>query len=297
MFCSNCGKEISGHEKFCPACGNALQEQGDSFHEQQNYNFSQENSTVNSNYNSNNKNNGNRIIIILLCVLIGLLALGFVLVAALSIGGNAEKTQQSSFTVESTTEKESEKTTTKKSETTKKVETAKENSETKATDNYGIVYPDYRIADERLYVEPREGLYLRKGPGKNYSRIRLLDRGVGVVVEGACNDAPDWSYVRVIDSSDYGWVNTSYLTSNRVQNYRKDQYFKYSSSYTVTVSDREGLNLRSEATKDSHRYGTIPYDRSMTVLGYSAYDSRWLYVSVYLDGRTQYGFVDSSYVR
>lgn len=280
MYCSNCGKQVNENEKFCSECGKMLAEPEQSVQSE----------TVEKSEVPVAKNN--RGVIIGLCAVIAILAVCIVAVFAsgFMLGIKDEKT------VVSTIEALKEETTAEKETTTKKANTAVTNVTAKPTDSKGIVTPDYYTSEGYYYVKPKEGLFIRKGPGTNYGEITLLDRGVCVQYKGSRADSPGWYYVTVNSSAITGWVSAEYLTSTNPDSSMINKYYSYSKSFTGRVSEREGLNLRSGASTSSYIYDVIPKDRTVTVLGYSAYDSDWIYISVYLDGRTQYGFVKSEYV-
>lgn len=273
MYCANCGKEIGENEKYCSQCGNP--------------------SAGTAAQKTERKNNA---LIIGLCCAVAILVVG-IFVVGVFLGKSDGYKIQVDAPAEST--EATEMSTTKKPvETTVKVTTTKA-SGTKPTDSKGIVEPDYPMLGSIYYVEPEEGLYLRKGPGKQYADLSILKQGTAMTEIGNRADSPGWTYVRLMDGVTCGWVSTAYLTYSNPNTdpellYR---YYYYSNRIDTVVLDKEGLNLRTGASRDCRRLGTIPYMRTVTVIGYSAYDVNWLYVSVYLDGRTQYGYVDGRYLQ
>ena len=277
MFCSNCGNEIFEDEKFCSQCGKLL---------------IQDEPVVEKKAANHNTS-------LLIGICCGVLAV-IVVVFASGIAYGRGESAMAKTTVATTTEPSSvaeTSTTQKPTETTKKVETTTKAKNEKPTDSKGIVEPDEYMLGEVFYVQPREGLYLRKGPGTSYSYIALLDQGVAMTEIGRRSDSPGWCYVRLMNGSTYGWVCADYISLSNHYTGGLNEYYKYSNSFTTVVLEREGVNLRTGASTNTTRLGTIPYMRNVTVLGYSAYDANWLYVSVYLDGRTQYGYVDGRYLQ
>ena len=93
-------------------------------------------------------------------------------------------------------------------------------------------------------------------------------------------------------------ANYTPSTTKRINSYYDtNEYFSYSYSYTATVTPSKGLNLRSGATTSSYSYVVLPKGTKVTVLGYSAYDSSWVYCYAYVNGAYYYGFVSSAYIR
>lgn len=274
MFCSNCGNEILENEKYCSQCGKPLvQDETDR--------------------EKKNVKNNTPLLIGICCgvavLIIGIFALGILFGRG---DGDASKITDALADVSSQTEA----TTEKQSETTKKPVTTTK-SAAKTTDSKGIVNPDESVMGGVFYVNPKEGLYLRKGPGKGYADIALLKQGDAVMESGYSSSSSGWMFVRLLDGSAYGWVSSEYLSTYNPAKGGIYEYYRYADSIETVVLEKEGLNLRTGASRSSTRLGTIPYMRSVKVIGYSAYDIDWVYVSVYLDGRTQYGFVDGSYLQ
>ena len=302
MYCSNCGKEVSSGEKFCSECGKNLQ---------------------GGNSENKNRSKNHILIIALLCCVFCVLIVG-VFVGGILFNSYKTNTDVSEITVSveeesevneketGTTEKQvstTEKTTTTTEKqsttvrttqaTTKKPQsvTASPAAKKLPADSNGIVKPDSAIMGSRYYVYPSDGTILRSGPGTNYSEIMLLSQGTVVSEEGYRADSSGWMMVRLMNGSTYGWVRTGHLSTNNPGNNAKDQIYEYEKSFSTVVLAEDGLNLRSEPSESGVILGTIPYKRSINVIGYSAYDPGWIYVSVYLDGKTQYGFVSDSYVQ
>lgn len=282
MYCSNCGKEVSEEERFCSGCGKALKETNE----------------------EKKKPLANNMLIVGLCCVFAVLVVG-IFAAGISFG-KKDVPADGTTTSETTTEKEEEATTTTKATTTVKasqVTTKKAQSVTASasknlpTDSKGIVKPDAAIMGARYYVYPSAGLYLRTGPGTNYSEIMLLSQGTAVSEEGYRDDSPGWMLVRLMNGSTYGWVSKEYLSLNNPGNKSMNEIYEYEKPVSTIVLAEDGLNLRSLPSESGRVLGTIPYKRSISIIGYSAYDLEWIYVSVYLDGRTQYGFVNDRYVQ
>lgn len=283
MYCSNCGKEVSEEERFCSGCGKALKETNE----------------------EKKKPLTNNMLIVGLCCVFAVLVVG-IFAAGISFG-KKDVPADGTTTSETTTEKEEEATTTTKATTTVKasqVTTKKPEKATTAapvrnlpTDSDGIVKPDKSILGARYYVAPSDGLFLRSGPGTNYSDIMLLSQGTVVGEIGYRDDSPGWMLVRLMNGATHGWVKSEFLSTSNTSQKGMDEYYKYDKSFSTIVLAEDGLNLRTLPTENSQILGTISYKRTINVIGYSAYDPEWLYVSIYLDGKTQYGFVNDRYVQ
>lgn len=274
MFCPNCGNEISENEKYCSQCGKPLVQD------------------ENGGEKKNIKNNTP--LLIGICCGVAVLVVGVFALGLLFGRGNGSAGIATDAFADANSQTEA--TTEKQTETTKKPVTTTK-SAAKTTDSKGIVIPDESVMGGIFYVNPKEGLYLRKGPGKNYTDIALLKQGVAVMESGYSNSTSDWMFVRLVGDSNYGWVSAEYLSSYNPAKGGINEYYRYANSVETVVLEKDGVNLRTGASVNSTRLGTIPYMRSVTVIGYSAYDINWVYVSVYLDGRTQYGFVNDSYLQ
>ena len=163
----------------------------------------------------------------------------------------------------------------------------------------GVVLPDYEISGT-YYVTADIGLVLRKGPGTNYSKILTIKYGNMVSAHGASLNVNGWYYVRY--SNNYGWVSSDYLSTIKpytTTKYKGDPYTytRYNGIVIKYVQPRDGLNIRTGASKSCKKIATLPQDTEVRVLGDSTYDSNWVYVTAYTPyGDTYTGFVNRNYL-
>ena len=79
-----------------------------------------------------------------------------------------------------------------------------------SSDPNTLVYPDNWVDyGYHGYVNTTDGLYLRLGPGTNYSIIDLIPYGTEVAEEGWYGD---WIFIKY--NGRYGWVNSQFITAS-----------------------------------------------------------------------------------
>lgn len=164
----------------------------------------------------------------------------------------------------------------------------------------GVVLPDYTLSGTFYYVTADIGLVLRKGPGKNYSKILTIPYSNRVSAEGASNSVSGWYYVYY--SGYYGWVSTQYLSSYKPytttrKQYSVNDYSAYNGIVIKYVLPREGLNIRTGASKSCKKIALLPQDSECVIKGDSLYDKNWVYVYATTPcGNSYYGFVNRNYL-
>lgn len=293
-FCPDCGKEVNKNDRFCSFCGKSLQNFTTDFD------------------NKKEKKERNDRLSSLLCVCAAVLVVVMIGVAGVkfynsykvekAVSKDISEKEATEKTVseyeEVTTEKTTEKTTTTTKPTTTKPTTTKPTTtkENRPKDADGIVMPDKSILGNKYFVNAEDGLYLRKGPDTQYDSIIRLVRGEALAMSGERADAPGWYYVFVSRSGEKGWVKSQELVTRFYEPDNMGKYFEYKTPRKNKVNEPEGLNLRTKPTTSAEILGTIPDKREVEIYGYSAYDSDWLYISVYLDGKTQKGYVHGDYL-
>lgn len=176
------------------------------------------------------------------------------------------------------------------------------NGNSSSDDSQSIVEPNIKYTAAVYYVTPKEGLILRTGPSKDYSRILTISYSSVVEVRGGCDTADDWVYVYYPKGNRYGWVNDNYISSEKPTtqsnyDYRdKLEVSYYNTTGYGTVMPKEGLILRKGPSKSYARILTMPQYSGVTIYGYSTYDSSWLYISYYKNGTYYYGFAHRDYI-
>lgn len=74
-----------------------------------------------------------------------------------------------------------------------------------------IIKPDIMYIPERAYIMSGDGLSLRKGPGKNYAPVKMLNDLTAVSIYGGSLAAQGWVYVYCTEAESYGWLDGSFL--------------------------------------------------------------------------------------
>lgn len=75
-----------------------------------------------------------------------------------------------------------------------------------------IIKPDISYTPERAYIMSGEGLSLRKGPGKEYAPMGVLDDLTAVIIYGGNISRESWAYIYCPEKECYGWLDGSFLT-------------------------------------------------------------------------------------
>lgn len=314
MFCPNCGSVLNDDIQFCTTCGARTQpqqsntppmqfdNQSSQFNSQNQSNFNYNNQNqVNPNYNNQNaqppKKKGTSVLIVGLVVgIIVIVVVGLLFgVGAFFIGRQTGKDGEEVTTTQQVEETTEEDTTAEKFTTNPAAHTTSPAASQ-------MVYPDFYYESDIYYVEPKEGINLRYGPGTNHGRICGIPQGQQIEIVGGSNLDPDrkWVYIYYDKKSTYGWVSTDYISfnyvptsPNTVSPYSINYYSDYDMYYAY-VTPAKGLNVRSGPGTGYSQSGSMAQGETFLVLGVSAYDSRWAYILY--DG-SSYGFVHRDYIR
>ncbi len=312
-YCPSCGTPIphqnqspfSNQDPFSPSGGNynsqnagynpqgGYNQQGGGYNPQSGYNpqngggYNPTDTSVYTNGNEKSSSGNKNALIIAIIAVAAVIVV--CLVAIVITLANNNSNNNSVITTQSTTQSTTQ--TTVPDTTTTSVYTPS-----------GYTSPDYAVAEYTQYVTADVGLILRRDPYQSdTNKVYTIKYRQAVTVMGRSNYATDWVYVR--HNGNYGWVNSQYLSSSmpsaattRSNSYSSDEYFSYTYSWGAYVKPSAGLNIRSRATTSAYSYAVLPKGTYLTVLGYSAYNNDWYYVSAYYKGTTYYGFVHSDYV-
>jgi uncharacterized protein YgiM (DUF1202 family) len=132
-------------------------------------------------------------------------------------------------------------------------------------------------------------VYVRSGPGTNYSAYGIAKQGAMAGVIGKSEDGTYWT-VRIDPTqvgAGYGWVAVGYTTAKNTENVPVIQSPTPSTSIPVqppatgapTVTSIEYLNIRTGPGFQYPVIGIVPPNTSGTAVGISA-DGQWYAVSV-----------------
>ena len=306
MFCQKCGSVLNDDIQFCTTCGaRTYPQQSDTPPMQFDNQNSQHNAQNQANMNYNNqkaqppKKKGSSALIIGLVV-----GIVVIVVVALLFGVGAffigRQTGKNKLWDEITSTQQVEETTEEETTAEKFVTNPAPHTTSPAASQ--MVYPDFYYESDIYYVEPKEGINLRYGPGTNHDRICGIPQGQQIEIVGGSNLDPDrnWVYVYYEKKSTYGWVSTEYISfnyvptsPNTVSPYSINYYSDYDMYYAY-VTPSAGLNVRSGPGTGYSKSGSMAQGDTFLVLGISAYDSRWVYI-LYDD--YSYGFVHRDYIR
>lgn len=94
----------------------------------------------------------------------------------------------------------------------------------------GIIAPDISYKPSLSFVSSKTGLSLRKGPADHFAQIDILPHGKQVQIIGGSIVHPERVYAYVPDSDLYGWLCSSYLTSNQAVSPDMDEEEKAATS-------------------------------------------------------------------
>ena len=131
-------------------------------------------------------------------------------------------------------------------------------------------------------------LSVRKGAGKEYDRIGLLDEGTKVSVVAKSGG---WYKIKYEDG--YGYISSEYTKEQSTAKKKKEtkEVTDSETALKKTVKATENLNIRAEADKSSKSLGTLPKGTKVKVI---AQTGEW-YKIKYDDGA--YGYINSEYTK
>lgn len=111
----------------------------------------------------------------------------------------------------------------------------------------------------------KDPLNMRSEPSENSSVLATIPKGTSVDLYSTSE--PDWFYTTYNGKS--GFVKSRYISFRSYD----DSYIEYSTAYINT--EKDPLNLRESASKDSAVITTIPKGTAVTVIDY---DDSWCYI-------------------
>lgn len=201
-------------------------------------------------------------------------------------------------------------------------------------DDNGNPLPDvYYDTPETLTINASAGLNLRKGPGTEHGKIKLLSSKTKVIAVGKSVTISDWLYVYYEAEKLYGWASVKYLDgvealegseapteeSTTEESTAEESTAeatseattegderptdasgsvtpekKYDSELTYYVSASSGLNLRKGPGSDNARVAVLNKNTEVTAIGYNSDNSDWVYV--YCASNGEYGWLSIKYL-
>ena len=136
-------------------------------------------------------------------------------------------------------------------------------------------------------VTGTDSLYMRTGPGTQYSVIGILSRGETVIISGELNG---WYLVTQLGSGQSGYASKNYISRSGVDPTPSGG----STAYVNNPAGTRFLNLREYPSYDSTVLGIYYNGDVCTVLNRQS--DGWVYVSITKGGVQRYGYFRGEYL-
>ena len=150
--------------------------------------------------------------------------------------------------------------------------------------DYGRVYASGETAKVTADL-----LYVRSGPGTNYSRIGSLSQGKTFVVKGSAKDSSGVTWYKLNYGSKTGYVSSKYV------NIKQNSVISVSNTQGTVNTKTDPLTVRSGPGSSYKSLGSIAKGKTFTIKGkVQDFSGVWWYTFDF-NGKT--GYVSSAYVK